>query len=93
MKTIVDGVSSVAELVDQISLASKEQAMGIQQINQGIVQVSQVMEANTATSQESASASEELSDQAALLKEQIAKFQLQSDTLSQESARGVVSEF
>ncbi len=76
LKRIVDGVSKAAGLIENIAVASKEQATGIEQINQGIMQVSQVVQANSATSDQSAAASEELSGQANVLKEQIAKFKL-----------------
>lgn len=76
LKKIVEDVAKVAELVNSIATASNEQASGIAQINEGIMQVSQVVQENSSTSQESASASEELSGQAAMLKEEIAKFVL-----------------
>ncbi|NTV78296.1 MAG: hypothetical protein HGA25_03915 [Clostridiales bacterium] len=47
-----------------------------QVINQGIMQVSQVVQTNSATSEESAAASEELSSQAELLKSSVAKYTL-----------------
>ncbi|MPM35107.1 Methyl-accepting chemotaxis protein III [bioreactor metagenome] len=76
LKRIVEGVSNAAVLVEEISVSTKEQATGIEQVNQGLMQVSQVIQANSATSQESAAASEELSGQATILKEQISKFKL-----------------
>lgn len=76
LNKIVDGISKAAEIVNSISVASNEQASAISQINQGIMQVSQVVQENSSTSEEGAAASEELSGQAAMLKEQIAKFKL-----------------
>lgn len=46
------------------------------QINQGIEQISSVVQNNAATSEESAAASEELSEQANLLQSLISKFKL-----------------
>ena len=74
LETIVGNISEVAELVASIAKASKEQSMAIEQINQGVLQVSQVVQANSATSEQSASASEELSMQAELLNEAVKKF-------------------
>lgn len=71
---IVSGITKTAEIVNDISAASKEQALGIEQITQGITEVSQVVQINSATAEESASASEDLTNQAELLKEQINKF-------------------
>lgn len=73
---IVDGVSRVAVLVDEIASASNEQASGIAQVNQAILQVSQVTQTNSATSEETAAASEELSGQAQQLKDQVNRFKL-----------------
>ena len=52
LKKIVSGVSDATELVSSIAIASKEQAMGIEQLNQGILQVSQVVQSNAATPSE-----------------------------------------
>lgn len=76
LNKIVEGVASVADLVNGIANASNEQALGIAQINQGILQVSQVVQTNSATSEEGAAASEELASQAEMLKNQVAKFKL-----------------
>lgn len=61
-------------LIDEIALASQEQATAIVQINQGIDQISTVVQTNAATAEESAAASEELSGQANILQELISKF-------------------
>ena len=76
LNKIVNGVSQAAELVGDIAIASNEQATGIAQVDQGIVQVSQVVQTTTATAQQSAAASEELSGQAGLLKDRVTMFQL-----------------
>jgi methyl-accepting chemotaxis protein len=75
---IVEGVSEVATLVSTISNASNEQAIAISQINEGVNQISDVTQNNTATAEETAAASEEMSAQAELLKEMISKFELTS---------------
>lgn len=76
LNQIVDDVAKVSGIVENIAIASNEQAIGISQINQGIMQVSEVVQMNSATSEESAAASEELSSQAELLREQAARFTL-----------------
>lgn len=77
-KGIVDGVENIAELLSSIATASKEQAVGISQINTGLGQVSAVVQTNSATAEESAAASEELSSQAAILKDSLSKFVLRA---------------
>jgi methyl-accepting chemotaxis protein len=76
LNNIVTEIEKVANLVNDIAIASSEQASGIEQINQGIMQVSQVVQANSATSEESAAASEELSSQAMLLKDSVKRYKL-----------------
>ncbi|HOM01529.1 MAG TPA: methyl-accepting chemotaxis protein [Acetivibrio sp.] len=78
LNTIVDEVSKAASLVQDISVASNEQATGIAQINQGVSQVSQVIQTNSATAQQGAAASEELSSQAEVLREMVRKFRLKA---------------
>lgn len=73
---IVEGVSKAADLVADIAYASNEQATAISQINEGIYQVSQVTQNNTATAEESAAASEEMTSQAQMLKEMVGRFRL-----------------
>ncbi|MGI6150531.1 MAG: methyl-accepting chemotaxis protein [Christensenellales bacterium] len=82
LNKIVENVEEVANLVNDIAVASGEQATGIAQINQGLTQVSQVVQTNSATSEESAAASEELASQAALLQEQVKKFKLKNGTMA-----------
>lgn len=59
----------VSELLNEISVASQEQAQGIEQIDKAIQQMEQVLQTNASTAEESASASRELSSQAASVKE------------------------
>ena len=71
-KVIIDAVS----LIGEIARSSQEQATAIVQINQGIEQISSVVQTNAATAEESAAASEELSGQSNMLKELISEFKL-----------------
>jgi methyl-accepting chemotaxis protein len=76
---IVDGVDKAADLVGDIAVASNEQASAIAQVNQGINQIAQVTQTNTATSEESAATSEELANQAETLKEMVQRFKLKNN--------------
>ncbi|MEG0020873.1 MAG: hypothetical protein RR728_10020, partial [Oscillospiraceae bacterium] len=59
--------------------ASAEQSGAIAQINQGMEQISSVVQTNSATSEESAAASEELNGQASMMKEMVSKFKLRGE--------------
>ena len=73
---IVAGVTRTTQLVGEIAVASNEQATGIAQINQGISQVSEVTQSNTATAEQGAAASKELSGQAQVLKTMVNRFKI-----------------
>ena len=59
-------------LAKDISLASKEQATGIDQVNKSVAELDQVTQANAASSEEVAAAAEELSAQAGFLRDLVA---------------------
>jgi len=67
---------SVTESFTKIEQASAEQARAIDQIMQGLNQVSAVVQTNAATAEENSAASEEMSAQAATLREEVSKFKL-----------------
>ncbi|NOX34156.1 MAG: hypothetical protein GXP56_10545 [Deltaproteobacteria bacterium] len=61
---VLESSSKVSTLVSEIAQSSKEQSMGIEQVNQSIADVDKVTQQNAATAEESASAAEELNAQA-----------------------------
>ena len=61
---ITESVVKVKSLVEQVSVASREQAQGIDQVSQAIAQMEKLTQKTAATAEESAAASEELSAQA-----------------------------
>lgn len=60
--------SRVAELMGEISAASREQSEGIEQINVAVSEMDKVTQQNAANAEESASSSEEMNAQAAQMK-------------------------
>ncbi len=64
LRGILTNAQKVDEIVAEIAMASKEQTVGVQQINSAIGQMDSVVQAIAAQSQESAAAAEELSAQA-----------------------------
>ena len=79
LEAIMEGASKSAILVEEIAVASKEQTLGLEQINQGLGQIDRVTQANTASAEESASAAEELANRAQMLKSVVASFKLIDD--------------
>lgn len=80
--TAVESANAVAQTIDRVSEASKEQASSIMQVTQGVDQISSVVQTNSATAEESAAASEELSGQSQILKELISRFKLLNSNTS-----------
>ena len=64
ISAITDSVTKVKALVDDVSLASRQQTQGIEQVSQAIAQMEKVTQTTAATAEESAAASEELTAQA-----------------------------
>lgn len=75
---VVENAKTVNESMEEIAIASDNQARAAAQITEGISQIAGVVESNSATSEESAAASEELARQADLLKELVGRFQYNS---------------
>ena len=71
-----------AEMIEEISKASLNQAESVSQVLAGIEQISAIVQTNSATAEESAAASEELSGQAQVLKELIEEIKL-NDSLNE----------
>lgn len=89
LKELFEGSEKISVLVNEIAQASRDQALGIEQINQGIIQVSEVVQNNSATSEETAAASEELSSQAQVLKEEVDRFKLSDDSHFNYNSQGM----
>lgn len=77
----VASAKNVCDIVDEISKASQEQAVAIEQITKGIEQISDVIQANSATAEESAASSEQLNGQATMLRDMMKKFTLKKNIL------------
>ncbi|MGL4594198.1 MAG: methyl-accepting chemotaxis protein [Thermoguttaceae bacterium] len=82
---IVNQVTQVSTLVDDIARASGEQAQGFSQITHGMQQIDVVTQQNTANAEETASVSSEMKSQAVELQRLISCFQLRSSDLGAHS--------
>jgi methyl-accepting chemotaxis protein len=73
---LVPDIQKTAELVQEISTASREQTDGAGQINSSIQQLNQVIQQNAGAAEEMASTAEELSSQAEQLQSTISFFKV-----------------
>lgn len=74
LEDLVPNIQKTAELVQEISAASREQDAGAEQISKSIQQLDSVIQQNASASEEMASTSEELSGQSEQLAEMISFF-------------------
>jgi methyl-accepting chemotaxis protein len=79
---LVPDIKRTAELVEEISAASREQDIGAEQINQAIQQLDKVTQQNSAAAEEMSATSEELAAQAEQLQATIAFFKLAEQDLA-----------
>lgn len=76
MQGIVAEVRQVTDLISEISAATKEQTTGLSQINDAVLQLSDVTQQNAALVEESATASGSLSEQADTLVNIVSRFKV-----------------
>ncbi len=76
---LVPDIKKTADLINEISSASIEQASGSEQISRGINQVETVVQQNASSSEELAVTAEELARQASLLKELVVFYSFTED--------------
>lgn len=76
LSAVVGKAKEAVELIGTIAELTEQGAMSISEVYNGIDQIAEVVESNTAISEESAAASEELSSQSESLQNMIDKFKL-----------------
>ncbi|WP_062207574.1 methyl-accepting chemotaxis protein [Aureimonas sp. AU12] len=74
LKQLVPDIQRTAELIAEISAACREQSVGTEQINQAIVQLDQVTQANAAAANEMSATASQLSAEAGRLSERAGFF-------------------
>jgi methyl-accepting chemotaxis protein len=85
--SILPSVQKTADLVKEITAASKEQDTGAEQINKAIQQLDQVIQKNASAAEEMSSTAEQLSAQAEQLQGAISFFRTESSRTIQSSAK------
>lgn len=91
LSKMVPDIQRTAELVQEISAASKEQDAGAEQVNKAIMQLDQVIQQNASASEEMASTSEELSAQAGQLQDVMAFFKIDLKRKGQRTGQRVTT--
>ena len=76
LDAIVTSANDVLNIINSISVSSREQAEAISQLSIGLGQISSVVQSNSAVSEETAAAAQELNSQAEHLRELVSYFKL-----------------
>jgi methyl-accepting chemotaxis protein len=63
LKAIIENIQQVADIVAEISAASREQAQGIDLVNRAVARMEEVVQQNSALVEESSSASENMASE------------------------------
>ena len=80
LDNIVVDCNNSSKLINEITVATSDQATAVMHITQGVEQISAVVETNSATAQQTAAASEELSSQSEMLRKLTSQFKLKGDS-------------
>ncbi|WP_053228248.1 methyl-accepting chemotaxis protein [Spirochaeta cellobiosiphila] len=76
LNKLTPDIRTTKTLVEQISIASGEQKIGVEQINMAIQQLDEVIQQNSSSSEELAATAEELSSQALELQDMVRYFKI-----------------
>jgi methyl-accepting chemotaxis protein len=79
MQEVVDSVRRVTEIMSEISVASAEQSLGIEQVNGAIGEMDGMTQQNSALVDEAAAAAQAMNEQASALTEVVGLFKLEGD--------------
>ncbi|MGK5070963.1 methyl-accepting chemotaxis protein [Janthinobacterium sp. RT4P48] len=88
MNDIVDSVQRVSDIITEITAASSEQSVGIDEINRAIGQMDAVTQQNAALVEESAAAAESMQHQAHSLAQVVSVFKLNGQQASVTGLKG-----
>jgi methyl-accepting chemotaxis protein len=88
MDDVVNSVQSVTTIVAEITVASKEQSTGIEEVNRAITQMDEVTQQNAALVEQANTALQSLQAEAASLAQVVSVFKLDGDTAPPDAAAG-----
>ncbi|MET0321767.1 MAG: methyl-accepting chemotaxis protein [Duganella sp.] len=87
MEEVVDSVKRVTEIMSEISVASAEQSIGIEQVNGAIGEMDGMTQQNSALVDEAAAAAQAMNEQASALTEVVGLFKLEGDSRAVQAAQ------
>ncbi|EJL86988.1 methyl-accepting chemotaxis protein [Herbaspirillum sp. CF444] len=91
MDEVVSSVKRVTDIVGEITAASQEQSVGLDEINRAITQMDEVTQQNAALVEEAAAAAQSLQEQASNLSQTVSVFKLDRHALAQPQSHAHVA--
>ena len=91
LEEIVTAVKRVTDVVSEIAAASREQSIGIEQVNRAVTQMDQLTQSNAAQTEELSATAGQLSEQAAEVQAQVARFQVSGTVVPSHATHRVAS--
>uniref|UniRef100_E6QQ91 Methyl-accepting chemotaxis protein II n=1 Tax=mine drainage metagenome TaxID=410659 RepID=E6QQ91_9ZZZZ len=76
MKEVVTSIQRVTDIMSEITAASREQSIGIEQVNRAISQMDETTQQNAALVEQAAAAAKSMQDQAMYLEQMVYEFKL-----------------
>ena len=76
LQEVINGMGEIAETSKELSTVAADQALAMEQANEGISRISEIVQSNAATAEETSATSEELAAEAACMNELVARFKL-----------------
>jgi methyl-accepting chemotaxis protein len=73
---MIGAIRQISDLITEITSASREQSIGIEQVNTAVTQLDEVTQQNAALVEEAAAAAMSLVDQAEQLNEKVSHYKL-----------------
>jgi len=86
MDEIVTSVKRVADIMSEISAASQEQSVGIEEVNRAIRQMDDMTQQNAALVEEAAAAAQSMQEQASRLAQTVSVFRLEAGAAARAAA-------
>lgn len=85
LNEIVESISNVNKIIENIASSSREQSEGVDLVNQSITKIDSAVQQNAAMVEETAATAEELGDMAKMMTNNVSQFKLDSQALGMET--------
>jgi methyl-accepting chemotaxis protein len=86
LERIVSSVKKVSDIIGEIAAASREQSLGIEQVNKAVMQMDEMTQQNAALVEEASAASQDMADQARALTQTMGRYRVNGGIASNDES-------